>query len=171
MTARFIPRPGVDQQVAERLVQPVMHRVIDMLTDEARRRAPAAKTWVTMRDAKVRPTHVHADGQSIPANLRFLIEKVDGTGYELARQPGDRALSDANYYNCRCVTATVPQAIAETIHGTDVHVDGTVVHGSVETRFPRAAESNDGTSQDEATHFMDGALREVAARLRSGQSR
>lgn len=56
----------------------VAHMVKDKVTEVARqasviakREAPPTKTWVSMRDGAVRMPHVHADGDELPANLRF----------------------------------------------------------------------------------------------------
>lgn len=163
---------GLDLVVAERFVKPRVDTALDMLLDAARTRAPATRVWVTMRDEKVRPTHMGADGQVIPTNLRFKIEKPGQPNtFELARHPVDEALSPANRYNCRCDDPTIPHLLRQSIVRTLVSVNGTRVEGSVETRFPRAAESEFGTSEDEAAHYMTRALQEVAARLQSGQSR
>jgi hypothetical protein len=171
MAARFEPRRGLDAEIAVRIVQPKVRRVLDALKDEAQRRAPETRTWVTMRDEVVRPTHVSTDGQTIPANLRFKVEKPGGVGeYELARHPGDTALSPANRYNCRCDDPTIPHLLRQSIHASNVTVSGTVVSGEVYTEFPRAAESEFGNpGEDEAAHFMTGALVEIAARLKAGQ--
>lgn len=172
MAARFEPVQGLDEIIAQRIVRPQVVRALDMLEDEAKRRAPDTRVWVTMRDERVRPTHMDADGQTIPANLRFKIGRPNMPGsYELARHPRDEVLSAGNAAKCRCDDPTIPHLLRESIHSTGVHVTGCVVHGEVETRFPRAAESEFGTSGDEAAHYFTGALREVALRLKSGHSR
>jgi hypothetical protein len=171
VTAKFKPRRGLDQTIAEKIAQPTLRRVIDMLTDEAKHRARATKVWISARDERVRPTHVDADTQNIPANLRFILDKVDGTGKDLGRHPRDGSFTAANRYGCRCVDVPLPHPLRESIHSSNVRVSDTVAHGEVETRFPRAAESEFGTSEDRAAHYFTGALNEVAARLRSGHSR
>jgi hypothetical protein len=171
MSARFTPNPNLDRTIAEKIVQPRIRHAVSMLHDEAQQRAPGVRVWVSARDERVRPTHVDADNQTIPANLRFILDKPNGTGEEMGRHPRDGALSTANRYGCRCVDVPLPHVLAESIHATNVTVTNTVVRGSVETRFPRAAESEFGTSEDTAAHYFTGALREVAARLRSGHSR
>jgi hypothetical protein len=50
--------------------------------DRAQRNAPDGKVWVTAHDERVRPSHVHADGQVVPDNLRYLIPKVS-TGNDI----------------------------------------------------------------------------------------
>lgn len=163
---------GLDVVVAERFVAPRVDTALDMLRDAAKSKAPVTRVWVTMRDERVRQSHMDSDGQVIPGNLRFKVPKPGQPGVvEMARHPRDTSLSAANRFNCRCDDPTVPHLLRESIHRTPVSVVGTRVEGSVETRFPRAAESEFGTSEDEAAHFMTNALREVAARLQAGQSR
>lgn len=171
LPGRFEPKPGLDLVIARRFGVPALHRAVDMLHDAAQSNAPDTRTWVTMRDERVRPSHFEADGQTIPANLRFILDKPDGVGTELARAPRDPALSAANAANCRCDATTLPHPLRESIHKTDVRQEGTRVTGGVETKFPRAAESEFGTGQDQAAHFMTNAVREVAARLRAGHAR
>ena len=163
---------GLDVVIAERYMKPRVDTALDMLRDAAKMKAPATRVWVTMRDERVRQTHMDADAQVIPANLRFILDKPGEPGvHEMARHPRDTSLSAGNRINCRCDDPTIPQLLRESIHRTQVSVNGTRVEGSVETRFPRAAESEFGTSEDEAAHFMTDALREVAARLQAGQAR
>jgi hypothetical protein len=170
MSGKFEPKAGLDQEIARRFGVPAIRRALDMLQDSARTNAPETRTWVTMRDERVRPSHVKADGQTIPANLRFKLDAKIG-GVDLARHPRDPALPEAQRINCRCDDPTLPHLLRESIHSTDPIQEGTVVHGSVYTDFPRAAESEFGTSEDEAAYFMTNALREVAMRLRAGHSR
>lgn len=170
--ARFVPKEGLDGIIAQRFGRPAIARVLDMLTDEAKSRAPACRVWVTMRDPLVRAAHVEADAQIIPDNLRFILPKADGSaGHDLARKPRDPNLPIANRINCRCSDPTLQNPLRDSIHATDVDVAGNRVSGSVQTRFPRAAESEFGTTEDDAAKFMQGALDEVAMRLRQGRSR
>lgn len=171
MSGRFVPDPGLDAEIARRFGVPAVRRALDMLKDAAQANAPQVKIWVTMRDERVRPSHFEADQQAVPANLRFKISKADGPGWELARHPRDPDLSAANAANCRCSDHTVAHLLATSIYATDVSLIGNVASGSVETRFPRAAESEFGTDRDAAARFMGQALDEVAARLRAGHSR
>jgi hypothetical protein len=169
--ARFEPRAGLDVEIANRFGRPKIDRVLDMLRDESQRRAPVTRVWITMRDERVRWSHFETDTQVVPDNLRFKLPKPDGTGFDLARRPRDPTLPAAQRFNCRCDDPTVPHLLRESIHKGDVRVVGTLVSGSVETRFPRAAESEFGTSGDEPAHYMTNALREVAARLQAGHAR
>lgn len=162
---------GLDVVIAERYMKPRVDNALDMLRDAARTRAPGVRVWITMRDERVRRTHVDTDEQTIPANLRFHVPKTDGTGTEMGRFPRDPALHISNRANCRCHDESMSHPLRESIHRTPSMLSGTRVEGSVETRYPRAAESEFGTSEDEAAHFMSGALEEVARRLQSGQSR
>lgn len=171
MVAWFTPVTGLDQIIAEKIAQPFLRDVLDNLRDEARKRAPDTRVWVTMRDERVRTTHRDTDAQVIPANLRFKMPKADGSGHDLARHPRDPALPIEQRANCRCDDPTIPQLLRETIHASDVHVENSRVSGSVETTFPRAAESEFGTSEDQAAAFMRGALQEVALRLQNGRAR
>ena len=170
MAARFEPAKGLDEEIARRVVVPRVRRALDMLQDSAQGNAPAVKTWVTMRDDRVRPSHFEADTQTVPANLRFRLRAADG-GVDLARHPRDPNLPAHQAAGCRCSDPETPHLLAESIHKTTVSLVGTRVEGSVYTEFPRAAESEFGGDGDEPAHFMTNALHEVALRLRSGQTR
>lgn len=165
----FEPVPGLDRIIAEKIAAPRIRRILDMLADEARRRAPDGKVWVTMRDERVRDSHFEADTQVVPVNLRFLLPTP--TGHDLARHPRDPNLPAGQRINCRCDDPTLPDVIRDTIVQGDLTIVGNRVSGDVYTRFPRAAESNYAGPPDEPTHFMDGALYEVAARLRNAHAR
>lgn len=172
MAGHLTPAPGLDVTIAQRFARPAVARVLDMLLDEAKARAPQTRVWVTSRDERVRPTHVEADSQVVPDNLRFILNKVGGQpGHDLARHPRDPALPAAQAINCRCDDPTVGDFLRESLHASDVDVTGTRVSGQVYTDFDRAAESENGTDEDTAAHYMAGALQEVAARLRAGRSR
>lgn len=56
------------------------------------------KRWVSTPDARTRPEHTHADGQSVPCDEPFEV------GGEKLMFPGDKSLgaSGWNLYNCRC---------------------------------------------------------------------
>lgn len=166
---RFEPKPGLDEAIAVRFGRPKIQTVLRMLTTEAKSRAPETRVWVTMRDERVRKSHFETDAQVIPANLRFKLPNRFG-GHDLARHPRDPALPANQREGCRCDDPTLPDLLRDSIHATDAEVVGTRVSGSVETRFARAAESENGTDQDQAAHYMQGALMEIAARLRAGHS-
>jgi len=54
------------------------------------------KVWLSQRDAKVRPTHTHADGQARPITDAFLV------GGYLMLHPGAFTASIQETANCRC---------------------------------------------------------------------
>lgn len=54
------------------------------------------KRWVTRHDAKVRPTHVEAEGDTVPLDQPFIVG-----GYPLM-YPGERGAPPALVINCRC---------------------------------------------------------------------
>lgn len=188
--ARFVARPGLDAYIARTVGERAVNRLKDDVTAGARRRAPDGKVWTTMMDPEVRPSHRDAQGQLIPANLRYRLRRMvymhkgrgpDGKAlnpaggwklgaaglYDLAREPRDPELPDEQRIRCRCESGTVPGAVARTIAAGRTQVQGTRVVAEVDTRFPRAAESEFGTSRDKAALFMTGGAREAAARLRA----
>lgn len=57
------------------------------------------KTWVSMEDEKVRPTHAAAHGQTVPVG-----EKFDVGGHKM-RKPGDLTAPPEEVINCRCIIA------------------------------------------------------------------
>ncbi len=59
------------------------------------------KRWVTKRDKKVRETHNHADGQTVPVNESFIV------GGAFMMYPGDRTAPVEETANCRCVMVAV----------------------------------------------------------------
>lgn len=165
MVTRFEPAAGLDAAVAARILRPRVDRINEDVRDAARRLAPDVRVWLTVRDERVRRTHVKTDGQMIPDNLRFKLPKTIGVGVDLAKHPRDTNLPVAQRINCRCADPTIPGVLAASIHSFPAVLQGTRVVAETETRFPRAAESENGTSQDPAAYFMRDALREVAARL------
>jgi uncharacterized protein with gpF-like domain len=54
------------------------------------------KTWVTMRDDRVRETHDYLEGMKIPINEPFVTYDMDEAMY-----PGGFSLPENNV-NCRC---------------------------------------------------------------------
>lgn len=164
---------GLDEAVAAQIVHPAIEKIVAALEDEAKRLAPAVKVWVTAHDERVRPSHVDTDGQAVPENLRFKVPKVNRGndvgdqrfGYDMAREPRDPSLPIGNRINCRCDSPRIPTLLKDSIHATPVLVSGTRVTGGVETRFPRAAESDQGTSDDRAANFMGGAIETVRRML------
>jgi hypothetical protein len=165
MVSRFEPAPGLDAVVASRIARPNVERLNEDVRDVARRLAPDVRTWLTVRDERVRRTHEKTDGQTIPDNLRFKLPSTSGVGHDLAKHPRDPNLPIAQRINCRCDDPTLRGVLAATIHALPAVLQGTRTVAQTETRFPRAAESENGTSGDQGAFFMRDALREVAARL------
>lgn len=172
MASRVELTHNLDAVIAARFARAAVNHYTDRVADTARRRAPAAKTWATARDANVRPSHVETDEQTIPENLRYQLPKMTylrgagwtiTTGVDLARYPRDPNLPTEQSINCRCNSHTVPGVIAASIETSHVEVSGSHVHAEVSTRFPRIAESEFGTSGDTGTHFMRDSIVEVAA--------
>jgi hypothetical protein len=172
--SRFEMTAGLDTLVAAKIVRPYVDHLTVRVETEAKRGAPDAKTWLTRRDEKVRPSHVYADGQEVPSNLRYKIPKVNTgndandirAGFDLARRPGDPDLPIGNRIHCRCESVVLPNELARHIERSPTTVAGTSVKASVRCTFPRAAESEYGTDEDVGTHFMHHALEVVAVETR-----
>lgn len=162
MVTRFQPAPGLDEAVAARLALPFVERLSQELLTVSRVYVPDAKAWITVRDERVRHTHIETDGQTIPANLRYkVLSTKGGDTYDLGRQPRDTALPLPNRINCRCASVPLPGLLAATIHQVPTMLQGTRVVGGIESHFPRIAESEVGTSGDSAARFMGRAIDEV----------
>ena len=169
MAGRARLRPGLEREVAARLVAPVVDRFADAVRDKAREHAPDARVWRAQGDDRVRPTHREADGQTIPANLRFLVRTPDYDRvhhdpheWQLLRAPRDReGGSPGNVIECRCSTETLPGLIARHVERGPVAVTGTRVRARVSVRFPRIVESEYGTDKDRAARFMGRAARDA----------
>jgi hypothetical protein len=164
--AKFTPAWGLNETVAARFAAPYVGHVARQVEDSARSRAPEGKSWITMRDERVRTSHRHADGQIIPANLRYEIEAVDpkhwdqvipGT-HELAREPRDPNLQLGNRYACRCFSESDVDAVRRTIATTDATVVGAKASAQVRTDFPRIAEAHYAVAPDQAVPFMAEAI-------------
>jgi hypothetical protein len=61
------------------------------------------KEWGASDDARTRPAHAEADGQTVDKDADFVV------GGERLRFPGDPRGSAANTINCRCVALWVPR--------------------------------------------------------------
>lgn len=59
------------------------------------------KQWVAHHDDRTRPTHLAADGQTVPTHVPFVV------GGERLMYPGDRQGSPEETYFCRCVVIAV----------------------------------------------------------------
>lgn len=171
MVTRFEPARDLDAVVAAKLAFPFVNRLSEELLTPARAAAPDAKVWVTVRDERVRHSHVETDGQMIPENLRYKVPKVNTgddvndvrAGFDLARQPRDTNLPIGNRINCRCESIPLPGAIAASVVQMPTVLQGTRVTGGIESRFPRVGESHEGTTGDSAVPFMRQAIQAVAA--------
>jgi hypothetical protein len=138
---RLVLAPDLNAVVAARFGRPAVAGLLDTAQRTAVAAAPDGKTWVTMHDDRVRPTHASADGQTIPANIPFLLDKVDGSvGDDRAEKPRDPGLPFLQRVECRCETAT-SGVVAASIHTSRPEVVGARAHGEVSTIFERAAES------------------------------
>lgn len=177
--ARIELRADLDTVVA-RMVIPKVNQLAAEVAREGRDRAPDAKVWISRDDQRVRPAHHEAHGQTIPANLRYKLPRqmlVRGHGYrttsgfDLGREPRDRALPPDQRDGCRCISVDIPGLIARKIHETPAVATATRAQAQVEVRFLRIVESEHGTSQDDAARFLGGAVDAVAARLRSASTR
>lgn len=166
----FHPGPNLNERVAANYGQPAARRAADLLAERLRANAPDVRVWVTMADERVRTTHRHADGQAIPSNLRFVLEKPDaqhwdtpdGT-HELARHPRDPDLSFPNRHQCRCVDADLKGVIAAGVSAGDTIVAGSTARVTVSVEFPRIVESEHPGQGDDGGGWAARSLDEVAA--------
>ncbi|MFE6185463.1 hypothetical protein ACFQ6U_13660 [Streptomyces sp. NPDC056465] len=174
--AKFKPAPGLEEKLALMLA-PAVQRIARQVEIEAKRLAPPTKTWVTVGDDKVRPTHVNAQGQVVPGNLRFELDSMQwdiehrGVGaHTYMLQPGDRSSrAIANLKNCRCSMHRDPDGIARHINTGQPVVTGKKVTVTVSVQAPKVVEAEVGTVYPgglvaEGTFFMSRAAALVAAR-------
>ncbi|MEU1592774.1 hypothetical protein ABZ468_07910 [Streptomyces sp. NPDC005708] len=174
--AKFTPAQGLEARLAAMLA-PAVQRIAHQVEVEAKRLAPPTKRWVTVGDDKVRPTHVAAQGQEVPGNLRFTINsmawdmKHRGLGPKTyMRQPKDESSrAVANIKNCRCTTAQDPDGIARHINTSQPVVAGKKVTVTVSVQAPMVVEAEVGTVYPgnlpaDGAHFMSRAAAIVAAR-------
>jgi hypothetical protein len=84
---------GLEAIVAATITRRYLDRVAPDLLAEVQRQSPDARQWQTHHDEKVRHTHAQADGQTIPANLRFILDKPQRgpTGRGQAEHAGHEA--------------------------------------------------------------------------------
>lgn len=174
--AKFTPMPGLEEQLA-RMLAPAVQRIAHQVEIEAKRLAPPTKRWVTMGDDRVRPTHVEAQGQVVPGNLRFELNSMRwdiehrGVGaHTYMLEPGDRtSRAIANLKNCRCTTHKDPDGIARHINAGQPVVAGKKVTVTVSVQAPKVVEAEVGTVYPgnlvaDGAHFMSRAAAMVAAR-------
>ncbi|MCC9309145.1 phage head morphogenesis protein [Kitasatospora sp. RB6PN24] len=154
-------RLDLPDDLAARLV-PLLARQVERLAEEvaveARRRAPAGKTWRTVEDGKARPDHQELDGQTLPAPVLFQVGDATMTG---PRDPNGPVEETAN---CRCSLIEDPEAVADAISSGKAATRGTRTSATVSCSFPHIAEAE--YSHGEGGHFMSGAASQVAARQR-----
>ncbi|TXS56545.1 hypothetical protein [Streptomyces sp. t39] len=174
--AKFTPARGLEEQLA-RMLAPAVHRIARQVEIEAKRLAPPTKRWVTVGDNRVRPTHVAANGQEIPDNLRFKITSMRwnvehrGVGpHTYMLKPLDQSSrAVANLKNCRCSAHKDPDGIARHINTGQPIVAGKKVMVTVSVKAPLVVEAEVGTVypgnlRAEGTWFMSRAAATVAAR-------
>ena len=73
--AKFRPAPNLDQNAAK-AARAAVDAAADPVKRQAEANAPGVKQWVTQHDGNVRHTHVAADGQKRPENLRYDIPSM-----------------------------------------------------------------------------------------------
>lgn len=61
--------------------------------------------WVSADDARVRNSHLKADGQRINNGEKFAVPRTKG-GFDMMTGPGDPTASAENVINCRCTKTT-----------------------------------------------------------------
>lgn len=169
--ARFQPVPDLEQKIAAQIAAPAVRRLLVDMARLAAGYAPPVKVWHTEGDSRVRPWHVGADGQQCPDNLRFAVPHSPRQGHqahhwqvEMLRYPRDPTAYYLQVVDCRCQTSQ-NDGLADSIRvDGPPEVSRAKVTGSVSTGFPRAAESEYGTSEDAPARYMRRALAEVRLR-------
>lgn len=68
-------RADLDAVVTAIIVRRWMDRAAPELLTDVQRECPPARQWETAHDERVRTTHAKADGQTIPGNLRFILDR------------------------------------------------------------------------------------------------
>jgi hypothetical protein len=78
------------------------------------------KAWISMDDARVRPSHAAMHKVAVPADETFsvpIVKMIKGTpvpnGTEQMSGPRDMGASAGNVINCRCTMVTIPEDILE----------------------------------------------------------
>lgn len=160
--ARFRPGPGLDARIAQQHAVPAAQRIAAQLGERMRANAPDAAAWITAQDERVRPTHRAADGQTIPDNLRFVLEKPSG-GHELAQAPRDPDLSLENRIYCRCLSVHLPGVIAERVDVGSVVLRRAQARVTVSVEFPRIVESEHPDAGQGGGGWVRRSIEETAA--------
>ncbi|MFF4188100.1 hypothetical protein ACFYZ9_33390 [Streptomyces sp. NPDC001691] len=174
--AKFHVAPGLEQRLAQ-MIAPQVHDIARGVEREAKRLAPPTKRWVTVPDQHHHPTHIGANGQERPDNLRFEINSMDwdmrhrGLGpvtyMNAPRDETSRAV--ANIKNCRCRTQSIPDGIARNISTQPPVVTGSTVTVKVVVQGDYVVEAEVGTVYPgnltaPGTFYMARAAAAVAAR-------
>lgn len=141
---------------------PEAQRLTQLLADRVRANAPGAGLWMTAQDERVRPTHRKADGQTIPDNLRFIVEHPSHSGHELAQGPRDPDLSLENRINCRCIAGSLPGLIAEHVAASSVLLRGATAVATVSVEFSRIVESEHPGAGDSGGGWFARSISEAA---------
>ncbi|RSS97253.1 hypothetical protein EF903_01660 [Streptomyces sp. WAC05292] len=174
--AKFHVEPGLEEKLAA-LIAPKIYEIAREVERQAKVFAPPTKKWVTVADDKVRPTHIAAHGQEVPANLRFKINSMQwdrdhrGVGpltyMKAPRDESSRAV--ANLKNCRCHARTIPDGISRHINTRPPVVTGStvtvkvvavgewVIPAEIGTVYP-------GNLEAKGAYYMARAAAAVAAR-------
>jgi hypothetical protein len=77
----------INPGLAKRLAASVIRDTVESVAEEAKDRAQDAKRWQTTNGADARPSHRHADGQTIPATVPYQLPKM-----EYVREGGDQQI-------------------------------------------------------------------------------
>jgi hypothetical protein len=175
--AKFTAVPGLNEIVAQMCV-PKVQEAAEEVARRARAHAPALKMWQTMEDAKVRHTHVKANKQQVPVNLRFTIKSMDwdiqhrGVGpwtYMLfPRDESSRAL--ANLLNCRCVLRFDKDGVGKYVKTTEARAEGAKATAKVVAEGNLVVQAEYGDvypfgNHSEGAFFMGRAAAEVQAMM------
>jgi hypothetical protein len=120
--AKFTVAPGLEERLAL-MIAPKVEEIGRRVERQARILAPPTKRWVTVADHDMRRTHIQANGQEVPDNLRFEINSMQwdrdhrGVGpktyMKFPRDESSRAV--ANLKNCECRADKIPDGISKNI--------------------------------------------------------
>lgn len=95
------------ESIAERLARTESTALFSHLTEtEISRMSYPGKRWVSVRDARVRPTHARANGQSVRVGEAFMVG-----GYAM-QYPGDPSAPASERANCRCILVGLGRSAA-----------------------------------------------------------
>ncbi|MBG7704921.1 hypothetical protein HCJ76_44370 [Streptomyces sp. MC1] len=132
--AKFTAVPGLEERLAV-MIAPKVEEIGRRVERQAKVFAPPTKKWVTVADNDMRPTHVAANGQEVPDNLRFQINSMQwdrdhrGVGpmtyMKFPRDESSRAV--ANLKNCECRADKIPDGISKNIRTLPPVVSGSKV--------------------------------------------